>query len=62
MEGFQNEQFQDVLMSCTHFLSSDTSTLVPNLMCFRGPLLLRATLMKQVKGLQIHWSFNETMP
>lgn len=30
----------------TYFLSSDTSILVPNLMCFKGPLLLRATLKR----------------
>lgn len=31
----------------THFLSSDTSMLVPNLMCFNGPRLLRTMLKKK---------------
>jgi len=42
--GSQASEKRRPIQVCAHFLSSDTSMLVPNLMCFRGPLLLRATL------------------
>lgn len=46
--------------SHTHFLSSDTSMLVPNLMCFKGPLLLRAALKtKYLTISHIEQAFNE---
>lgn len=42
-------QLQDAIPEGrTHFLSSDTSILVPNLMCFKGPLLLRTMLKTHI--------------